>query len=153
MIDPFPSQPPSTSPAVCSQCGKKVPVGVSLCESCVAALAKAILDREDRNHRGDVVTAVIAFGVANLLLISVTRDDPFSQENMLARLVFLGLPFAWTAAKWYRLMRSPDPDYGELWHIYWKAQMLTVGAALGLVMAFAVVVGIAALVLPLIVGS
>lgn len=124
----------------CRGCGKPLPSGIQLCQKCTNELVHSILQRDSREHAGDIFLAAIAFGLSNLALMGMTGMDMFSVQSMLFRLVILGTPCAFVVWRWYRLMHQTDPDYGQLWYVYWRTQaivwivFLIVCVALGIIL-------------------
>lgn len=105
-------------------CGKRTTTETDLCQDCRTSLLETHLYHWNRNHKTDIIIAVLVFLFTNACLIVVGGDDFFSVEAMTFRIVFLGIPLAVVMWKWYRLMHQSDPDYGELWPTYWASQML-----------------------------
>lgn len=114
----------------CRGCGKPLPMGIQLCENCIAKLAREIEVAQElqssghRKHRADIKIAVTSFVFTSAVLILVADRGLLSVEAMTFRLILLGIPCAAVLWKWYLLMYQADPDYGELWHTYWGAQLL-----------------------------
>src|SRR5690348_15291174 len=95
---------------ICRGCGKPLVSGTILCASCGAKLAMGILAQSDRDHRGDIILAILTFGLTNLVIFGLAGVEQLTLDAMLWRSFLLGLPFAAVMWKWYRLMREIDAD-------------------------------------------
>lgn len=101
-----------------------------VCRTCDEPVLSRTVGRRQQSRLIDINYACASFIVTNIVLIVLFAMDLFSLPAMLARAYFLGIPFAVVMWRWYRLMRQTDPDYGQLWYVYWSAQCRVWGVAI-----------------------